>query len=127
MKKIVVLMILLTFCCSCNKENNSVPTEKKENIQIQNINCNEAIEKNLKGAFLIDVRSKEEYDKRSLSGALNIPVGVIQDNIGKYVKDKESDIIVFCQSGNRSKQAATILKDLGYKNIFDLGSINNCK
>ncbi|MGM9834687.1 MAG: rhodanese-like domain-containing protein [Bacilli bacterium] len=127
MKKIVVLMMIITFCCSCNKENNSVSTETQENIQIQNINCNEALEKNLKGAFLIDVRSKEEYDKGSLSGALNIPVGVIQDNIGKYVKDKESDIIVFCQSGNRSKQAATILKDLGYKNIFDLGSINNCK
>ena len=39
--------------------------------------------------------------------------------------DKEQLIFVYCRSGNRSKQAAQKLADLGYTNIVEIGGIND--
>ena len=52
---------------------------------------------------------------------------MIESTIESEVSDKDTKIIVYCRSGNRSKQAANILIEKEYKNIYDLGSINNCK
>ena len=41
-------------------------------------------------------------------------------------ENKDTKIIVYCRSGNRSATAAQTLIDLGYKNVYDLGGINNC-
>lgn len=124
MKKFIVLFIILTFCSSCNNENQK-EVQNNENEHLV-VSCNEANEKVSQGALLIDVRSALEYEKGSIDNALNIPVTQIEKDIDKYVKNKDTEIIVFCQSGSRSKEAFNILNELGYKNIYDLGSINNC-
>ena len=54
----------------------------------------------------------------------NIPVdGINEDTVRNL--DTDDYIIVYCQSGNRSRQAALKLLDLGYINVFDYGSIDN--
>jgi rhodanese-related sulfurtransferase len=41
------------------------------------------------------------------------------------IPDKEAKIVVYCRSGRRSAEAAKVLKELGYKNVYDLGGINS--
>lgn len=73
--------------------------------------------------IMIDVRTKEEYESGHIENAINIPYDDINNKTLK--KQKNINIIVYCQSGNRSKTAANTLIKLGYKNVYDLGSINN--
>ena len=106
-----------------NKENNS----NKDTITITKVTCDKMKELVGDGAILIDVREKDEYDEGHLDNAINISYTVIGDKIGEITSDLDKKIVVYCKSGGRSNKAANTLKLLGYKNIYDLGSINNCK
>lgn len=72
------------------------------------------------GAFLIDVRSPQEYREGHLEGAISIPEYEIKRKIDSEVKDKDAKIIVYCNSGGRSRRAADTLKRLDYTNIYNL-------
>ena len=72
----------------------------------------------LKGMMLLDVRTDEEYKKGHISGAVHIPLADIGDKIKKLKKDKE--LVVYCQSGNRSIWAIKRLMGMGYKNLYNL-------
>ncbi len=72
---------------------------------------------------IIDVRTKEEYTSGHIKEAINIPYDQISKRAVTF--DKNEKIIVYCQSGNRSRQAAQILIKLGYTKVYDMGSLNN--
>jgi len=74
------------------------------------------------GALVIDVRSTAEFSSGHLPNALNIPLGEIETALPRSVKDKNQVLLLHCQSGMRSGAAMTRLKDLGYANVFNLGS-----
>lgn len=71
-----------------------------------------------KGALLIDVREPYEFQTGGIPGAKNIPLS----QLGKRLDDipKESSIMLYCQSGMRSKNAARILSKNGYTNLAHL-------
>ncbi|MGM0432062.1 MAG: rhodanese-like domain-containing protein [Spirochaetota bacterium] len=71
---------------------------------------------------LIDVRTADEFSSGHIPSSINIPVGNIENNPPEVEKD--SLIIVYCRSGNRSARAADILNNLGYSNTVDFGGIN---
>lgn len=121
MKKIVMLCMCAMMLCSCG-------TEEKETDKVvsQNINCTQKEELMNEGAVLIDVRSASEYAEGHLDNSINLTVDTIGVNIEKLVSDKNTKIIVYCRSGNRSATAANTLINLGYKNVYDLGAMNNC-
>lgn len=73
-----------------------------------------------KGAFLVDVRTVSEFASGSVKGAINIPLDTVSNQLAKF-KNKPH-IIVFCQSGMRSSQAASILKQNGFTNVTNGGS-----
>lgn len=76
--------------------------------------------------ILLDVRSKQEYDEYHLEGAICIPTYELVTSISKLVINKEQAIIVYCQSGARSKKAENILSKMGYKNVYEIkGGIDN--
>lgn len=73
---------------------------------------------------IIDVRTPEEYQGGHLPGAINIPV----DNLANEIReDLDQVIVVYCQSGRRSKAASEILEDLGYQVVLDGGGISSYK
>lgn len=121
MKKIVMLCMCAMMLCSCG-------TEEKETDKVvsQNINCTQKEELMNEGAVLIDVRSASEYAEAHLDNSINLTVDTIGVNIENLVSDKNTKIIVYCRSGNRSATAANTLINLGYKNVYDLGAMNNC-
>ena len=74
------------------------------------------------GGQLIDVRTPSEYAAGHIDGALNLSLQDIQQgSVPSAAKTKP--VYVYCHSGSRSGQAATILKAAGYQNIVDLGAI----
>ena len=93
---------------------------------MENIDC---LNKNVlmgEGAVLIDVRSSMEYEQGHLNNSINIDVDAIESVIESKVEDKDTKIIVYCRSGNRSATAANTLINLGYTNVYDLGAMSNC-
>ena len=110
MKKLIIIFISLIMLTGCTKET-----------KITKINGSKAKELIKENAVLIDVRTKEEYNEGHIEDAINIP----HTEINKINYDKDTVIIVYCRSGNRSNLAAEELVSLGYTNIYDLGSIDN--
>ena len=84
------------------------------------IDINTLNKKYKQGAILIDVRSPQEYKEGHLKGAILIPEYEIKNRIEKELENKEKEIIVYCSSGTRSKNAQKILIQLGYKKVFNL-------
>ena len=77
-------------------------------------------------AVLIDVRSIGEYNEYHLNGAICIPNFELEEKIVNIIDDKSQIIILYCQTGRRSRKAANLLKKLGYKNVFEVeGGIDN--
>lgn len=77
-----------------------------------------------KGAIIIDVRHVNEYDQGRVPESINIPLNLIPSNIER-IKGMERPVVLCCVSGNRSGQAARILKSNGIKNIYNGGSWMN--
>ena len=75
------------------------------------------------GYVIVDVRRQDEYDAGHIPGAVLIPNESIVDERPAELPDPEQVILIYCRSGNRSKQAAQKLADLGYRNIYEFGGI----
>ena len=73
--------------------------------------------------ILLDVRTQAEYAQGHIPGAICVPNETIGDQEIPELPDKEQLILVYCRSGNRSKQASEKLVKLGYTNIVEFGGI----
>ena len=75
--------------------------------------------------ILLDVRTTEEFADKHIPDAINIPNETIGTEDIPELPDKDQLILVYCRSGNRSKQASEKLAALGYTNIAEFGGIND--
>ncbi len=136
---IIVSIMLVLAGCSCSKEadntaNTSSSTnvnEEKKNMTANNktykqISQEEAKEMMKKddGHIIVDVRRQDEYDNGHIVGAILIPNESIGTSQLEQLKDLNQIILVYCRTGNRSKQAAQKLADMGYTNVYEFGGIN---
>lgn len=124
MKKLVVLLFALAFLTGCGTDTteNVKPGTYKQ-ISKEEVH-NEMNQPENKEIYIIDVRTQDEYIGGHIPTALNIPLNSIT-SISNIIPDKSVKIVVYCQSGNRSKQAASLLLELGYQEVYDLGGIVN--
>ena len=75
--------------------------------------------------IILDVRTPEEFADKHIPNAINIPNEVIGTEEIAELPDKNQLILVYCRSGNRSKQASEKLVALGYTNVYEFGGIND--
>ena len=75
--------------------------------------------------IILDVRTIEEFAEKHIPNAINIPNETIGSEELAELPDKNQLILVYCRSGNRSKQASEKLAALGYTNIYEFGGIND--
>ena len=114
----MLYMIIFTSACSTNKQ---------QEPSYRQINMNEAVTMIAEETdyIILDVRTKEEYETGHIADAINIP----NESIGTIeipeLPNKDQLILVYCRSGNRSKQASAKLAALGYTNIVEFGGINS--
>lgn len=73
--------------------------------------------------LILDVRTQEEYEQGHIPGAVCVPNESIGSGELSALPRKDQLILVYCRSGNRSKQAAQKLADAGYTNIVEFGGI----
>lgn len=71
--------------------------------------------------ILVDVRTDDEVERGVIPGAIHIPLDELANRTSELPQD--ATIVVYCNSGNRSRSAAQILKDAGYENLLDLTGI----
>ncbi len=96
------------------------------NMEEYDITMEELLKKQLLGAKVVDVRSEQEYKEGHIDDAINIPEYEINSKIESIIDDKNCEIVLYCSSGNRSKEAYKKFKKLGYTNLYNLyGGLEN--
>jgi rhodanese-related sulfurtransferase len=73
--------------------------------------------------IVLDVRTQAEFDEGHIENAVLLPNTEISSLAESLLPDKNSKILVYCRSGNRSSQASKILLEMGYTQVFDFGGI----
>ena len=97
------------------------------NMQVYDITMQELKTKQNNGAIIVDVRSSQEYNEGHIPNAICIPNETIGEETINELPNKEQLILIYCRSGNRSKQAAAKLEKLGYTNLIEFGGIIDWK
>ena len=122
MKKLLIITLCIFLLSGCGEAENTDSSDGS-------VNYMEAKEKIINdGAILLDGRTKEEYNEKHIDGASLLPLDKIDiDSISQIVSEKDTPIIVYCRSGNRSQQAREKLIALGYSKVYDLGAMSNWK
>jgi len=130
-------MLFLLSACTLTPDENAPPKEQAPSASQQNSHghadetkgeispaeLHEKLQK--KEAFiLLDVREADEYEEAHISGTTDrISVKELSDEgLKKAGIDPEDEIVVYCRSGNRSHQAVSFMRDLGYTNVRELNS-----
>ena len=71
---------------------------------------------------LLDVRSAQEYREGHIPGSINLPLQRLED-AEEVLEDVDAPVYVYCRSGNRSRQAVAMLRQLGYSGARNIGGI----
>ena len=118
MKKLLPIFITALILVGC-----AGPAEQK--ISYRQITMDEAVAmmEDEEGYIILDVRTAAEFDEKHIPGAINIPNEAIGTEAIPELPDKDQLILVYCRSGNRSKQASEKLVKLGYTNVVEFGGI----
>lgn len=117
-KILISIMIAMMLFAGCS--------QKVDKVDYKQISTEEAIAMMTEKTdyIILDVRTQEEYESGHIKDAINIPNETIGENEIAKLPDKGQLIMIYCRSGNRSKQAANKLVKLGYTNIVEFGGIN---
>ena len=119
MKRIIPILIALMLLSGCKAQ-----SESRSYQQIDAESAAALMEEE-NDFIILDVRTEKEYNEKHIPNAVNIPNESIGTEEISQLPDKDQLILVYCRSGNRSKQASEKLVELGYTNIVEFGGIND--
>ena len=119
MRKLIPLFAALLLIAGC-----AAPAQESGYRQVTAEEAVALMEKE-SGYIILDVRTAQEYSEKHIPKAVNIPNESIGTEDLPALPDKNQLILVYCRSGNRSKQASEKLAALGYTNIVEFGGINS--
>lgn len=123
MKRILPLFLLLLLLLTGCGGNTSNTSSESNYQQVSQEEAKEMMD--TQDVIILDVREQDEYDSGHIPGAVLLPVGTIdEETAAEIIPEKDSTVLVYCRSGNRSKTASSALSELGYTNIYEFGGIN---
>lgn len=125
MSKLSIILLTCVFLFSCARKDK----EEAAGNDYVSISQNEAMKlmEEEENYVILDVRREDEFVEGHIPGAICIPNESIIEEAEGILKDKDQLILVYCRSGNRSKQASRKLADLGYTRIREFGGIIDWK
>ena len=124
MKRWIIIALISLLISGCGSKGQIMDGDGMVNSYKQ-ISQDEAREMMLRddGHVILDVRRQDEFDAGHIPGAILIPNEDIDTTPPKELPDLNQVILIYCRSGNRSKQAAQKLFDMGYTNLYEFGGI----
>ena len=120
MRKLIPFLLSLLLPAGC-----AAPVDSEASYQQISMDEAIAIMAEKSDYMILDVRTTEEFADKHIPDAINIPNETIGTEDIPELPDKDQLILVYCRSGNRSKQASDKLANLGYTNIVEFGGIND--
>lgn len=114
---VMSLIMFMMTACSSDVATNKITYEQITAEQAKSIMDTET------DYIILDTRTEEEFAEAHIENAILIPHYEIADRAEKELPDKDKLILVYCRSGNRSKQASKVLTELGYTNVKEFGGI----
>ena len=120
MKRILILLLSLLSLTGCAAPKRTADSYRQISMQ----EAMDMMEKE-KNYIILDVRTVAEYESGHIPGAICVPNETIGTEKIPELPDKDQLILVYCRSGNRSKQASEKLVKLGYTNIVEFGGISS--
>ncbi len=118
MKHCIPLLLLLLLLTAC-----AAPAQPEAAYRQIGMEEAVAIMEEEEDYLILDVRTPEEFAAGHIPGAVNLPNEAIGTEEIPLLPDKKQLILVYCRSGNRSKQAAGKLAALGYTQVLEFGGI----
>ena len=119
-----ILTILLSTKCPYNFGNTTINKQENSQTKLETVPIEKFYEmvknsKNNPNFVIIDFRTEEEYRSGYIEGAVNI--NFYATNLKEILQnlDKEKIYLIYCRSGNRSGKALNIMKDLGFKEVYN--------
>ena len=119
-------MAAIKFCTARMKPNSAPAVPQPSNKDTGVLTAQEAkqrMEENSE-AIVLDVRTQEEFDQSHIPGAVCLPNEFIAADM-PFPFGKDTELLLYCRSGNRSAEAAKKLRDLGFSNVFDFGGMQD--
>ncbi len=122
---LIIIVIVVGVIFMLNKKDKNIEDE----VNIKHVSMDEIVQimNENKNYIILDVRTIAEYNEGHIPNAICIPNETIGNNTINELSDKEQLILIYCRSGNRSKQAAEKFKKLGYTNLIEFGGIIDWK
>lgn len=121
-KGILALMCLAFFLLAgCSGENQNVTFSGYEKISADE--AKDMMEG--KDVIILDVRSREDYQREHIAGAVSLPNDEVEESAENVLPDKDAIILIYCKSGKNSAAAAEKLVKMGYKKVYDFGGIDD--
>ncbi|MDD5913791.1 MAG: rhodanese-like domain-containing protein [Oscillospiraceae bacterium] len=123
MKKLIPILMIAAILtgCAVSRDAGNAESGYRQITATEAVSLMEAEE----NYIILDVRTQAEYEEKHIPKAVNIPNESIGTEEIPALPDKNQLILVYCRSGNRSKQASEKLAALGYTNIVEFGGIND--
>src|SRR5690554_7804350 len=118
------LMFAAVAFTSCSNSQTSEASKTEQSSQ--NVKQDDKI--NFDKAFIVDVRTPQEFASGHYEGAVNIPLNQVSQQLSEF--DDKEQIVVYCRSGARSGNAKQILESNGYTNVtnaINLSHLNKLK
>lgn len=121
MKYISILAIAIFFVAGCQSAatkntDSGVPNVASDIKEVSPSQAAPAVSKAY--AQFVDVRTAEEYAGGHAARSINIPLDTLTSKLDTL--EKNEPVYLICQTGNRSMQAAQILKDKGFNNVLNI-------
>ena len=101
-----VIFICVVIYISCIKKYDEItPQEARQNVKDEKYN------------YIVDVRTKQEWDESHLPNTISIPIGNLVSELPEKIPDKNARILFVCKKGVRASGVVTIAHKLGYENV----------
>lgn len=125
-KIIAGILLTSTLLIGCGTQSNT-STEKEPTItSITSEEAKEIIDTD-EDIVIIDVREPNEYEEGHIKDSILVPLGTLESTIENIVPNKDTKILVYCRSGNRSSKSLKVFEKLGYNTVYDFGGITDWK
>ena len=101
----IVFITVIVYLAYSQQSDEISPQEARENVKAG------------KYDFIVDVRTKQEWDEGHLHNTISIPIGNLVAELPEKIPDKNARILFVCKKGVRASGVVTIAHKLGYKNV----------